>query len=80
METLSGKELYKLKKQKKENLLKATGKISKYLLYGAIGAAAISGLGWFIFSRPHLPPISLEGHIEEAPPARINEQPIPDSI
>lgn len=86
----SGKELYDLKKKQKEAARKkehrkgtfteAPKKISRYLLYGGIVVAVIGGLSWFISTRPNLPPISLENHVEQSPPAHILDRPIPDAI
>lgn len=87
---LSSKELYELRKRqkeeakkkdrRKETLAKAPKKIGKYSLYGLIGVAVIGGLGWFILTRPSLPPTSMEGHIEQSPPSHIVSQPIPENI
>lgn len=36
--------------------------------------------GWYISTRPNLPPTDTQGHIEESPQAHIVDAPIPDSI
>ena len=89
-EKLSGKELYELKKRqkgevtkkegRKEKLREAPEKVKHYILYAVIGAAIIGSLGWFIATRPHLPPTSQQNHSEQSPPAHIVTQPIPDII
>jgi len=85
-----GKELYELRKRqneeakkkevRKEKLSEAPKKIGRYILYAAVGVATIGGLGWFISSRPSLPPTSQQNHSEQSPPAHIVTQPIPDAI
>lgn len=89
-ENLQGKELYELKKrqkeetkkeeQRKEILTEAPKKIGRYLLYGGIVIAVIGGLGWFATNRPSLPPISMQGHIEQSPPGHIVDKPIQENI
>ena len=44
-----------------------------------VGGVVIA-LGWFVMSRPSLPPTSMQGHIEQSPPAHILTQPIVDKI
>lgn len=87
---LSSKELYELRKKQKEEarkkearkaaLSEAPKKIGRYLLYGGIVVAIIGGLGWFISTRPNLPPTTAQGHTEDAPQAHIIDSPIPDSM
>jgi len=87
---LSGKELYEFQKKQKETakknehrkeiLQEAPRKIGKYLLYSVIGVVAIGGLGWFISTRPSLPPTTAQNHTEDMPQAHITDQPIPDSM
>ncbi len=89
-ENLQGKELYELKKQQKEEARKketrkvtlneAPKRIGHYLLYGGIAFAIIGGLGWFISTRPNLPPITDQGHTEDMPQSHITDSPIPDSM
>lgn len=86
----SSKELYELRKrqkeearkkeQRKETLTEAPKKIGKYLLYGLIGVAVIGGLGWFVSTRPSLPPTTAQNHSEDMPQAHIADTPIPDSM
>lgn len=45
-----------------------------------IVGGGIFALGWYATTRPNLPPISLEGHIEQSPPAHILDQPISGAI
>jgi hypothetical protein len=45
-----------------------------------IGVGVIGGLGWFIASRPNLPPTTIQGHIEQSPPSHIVSRPIPENI
>lgn len=87
---LGGKELYELRKRqkeearkkehKKETLTEAPKKIGKYLLYFLIGAALLGGIGWFITTRPNLPPTTAQGHTEDMPQTHITDQQIPDSM
>ncbi len=87
---LSGKELYELKRRQKEGIQKkemrkaipskTPKKIGRYLLYGGIVVAVVVGLGWFIATRPNLPPITDQGHIESVPLAHITDTSIPDNI
>jgi hypothetical protein len=87
---LKGKELYELRKKQKqlekqkakqqEKLKEAPKKIGRLIVYGIIGVGAVGGLGWFIASRPNLPPTTIQGHIEQSPPAHIVSQPIPENI
>lgn len=85
-----GKELYELKKGQKEEarkkearrekLVEAPKRIGRYVLYGAAGIAIIGMLGWFLATRPSLPPTTQQNHSEESPPAHIVTVPIPDVI
>ena len=87
---LSGKELYELQKKQKEEAKKkerrketpqeAPKKIGKYLFYSAIGITVVGGLGWFISTRPSLPPTTAQNHTEDMPQAHITDQPIPDRM
>jgi len=40
----------------------------------------IGGIGWYVVTRPNLPPIDMTGHIEENPPAHILDTEMPESI
>lgn len=88
-----GKELYELKRKKKEEsrkkehrketLTEVPRKIGRYLLYSLIGVGIVGGLGWFIATRPtplRLSPATMQGHIEESPKAHIVDAPIPNAI
>lgn len=87
---LGGKELYELRKKqkeetggrerRKEQLSKTPKKIGKYLLYAIGGIVIIGGIGWFLSSRPNLPPTTIENHSEDSPPAHILTEPISDRI
>lgn len=87
---LSGKELYEFQKKQKEEswkkemrkaaLSETPKKIGRYLLYGGIAFAIIGGLALFLSTRLNLPPISLQNHVEQSPPAHILDQPIPEAI
>ncbi|MEK7104921.1 MAG: hypothetical protein AAB868_02690 [Patescibacteria group bacterium] len=87
---LGGKELYELKRkqkeeskkqeQRKEALNEAPKKIGKYFLYTVIGLGVIGGIGWFISTRPSLPPTLDQGHTEDMPQTHITDIPIPDSM
>ena len=87
---LKGKELYELKKKQKEQVKKgerrkdklseAPKKIGQYILYAIIGIGVIGLLGWFISSRPNLPPTTMEGHVERSPLSHILDQSIQENI
>ena len=87
---LDGKEFYELKRkqkeeskkreQRKEVLGEAPKKIGRYLLYSLIGIGIVGGLGWFIGTRPNLPPTTDLGHTEDMPQAHIVTEPMPDNI
>lgn len=78
----SKKERRLLRKQQrlKESQLKIRQqKIKKFsVVVGVIliGIAIIIGLGWIISQREILPPITMEGHIEQSPPAHILDRPM----
>jgi len=55
-------------------------KVIKIIIGCLVVGGALGTLGWFIVSRPNLPPTSMQGHIEENPPAHIVTQPIPDVV
>jgi len=85
-----GKDLYEeRKKQKEQNkkkerrekkLSEAPKKLGRYIFYILIAALIVGGLGWFVASRPNLPPTTMQGHIEQSPPSHIVNTPIPDNI
>ena len=54
--------------------------IVRYFPYVLLTAIVVIGLGWFISARPHLPPTTMQKHIESSPSAHIISKPIPDSI
>lgn len=79
-------ERYQLKQQQKEEerktahrkrLVKKTVNIALIIL---VAGGAIWGLGWFISTRPSLPPTTAQGHSEDMPQAHISDQPISDSM
>lgn len=90
LENINGKELYEQKKREKEALKnqerqkekmsRAPKKIGKYLFYIIIAGVIIGGLGWFITTRPSLPPTSSANHSERSPLSHIVTQPIPEVI
>ncbi|MCH8741541.1 cupredoxin domain-containing protein [Patescibacteria group bacterium] len=87
---LSGKELYDLEKKqreetkkgerRKEKLSEAPKKISRYFFYIFIGVGVIGLFGWFIANRSNLPPMTMQGHIEQSPPSHILDKRIPENI
>jgi len=87
---LKGKKLYEHKKGKKEVFKKKQKKIKKLKNFqkkaivsvAVIGGVIVLGAGlfWLISSRPNLPTISSQGHIEASPPSHIVTNPIPVSI
>lgn len=62
-----------------KNSVNWKGLVTKILLI-IIGLLAISGIGWYMVTRPNLPPIDMAGHIEENPPAHILNTEMPESI
>jgi len=77
------KQLKKLRKQgerqsaqRKQTAQKAIT-IAVFIL---IGGGALFGLGWFLTSRPSLPPTVMQNHVEQSPPSHIMAEPIPDRI
>ena len=40
----------------------------------------IGGIVWYIKSQPTLPPIDIEGHVEQSPPSHISDQEMPEPI
>lgn len=87
---LQGKELYELRKRqkeqarnkegRKETLKQAPKKIAKYSIYAVIILVVVGGIGWFISTRPSMPPTIAQGHTENMPDAHITDTPIPDSM
>ena len=85
-EQLSKQERRRLKKereqqerkseQRKRTMKKAVNVAVIILIVGG----GIFALGWFVVSRPSLPPTSQQNHSEQSPPAHIVTQPIPDAI
>lgn len=65
---------------RKKELSEAPKKIGAYFLYGAVGIGIVGGIGWFIATRPSLPPTTMQGHIEESPKAHISDTPISEAI
>lgn len=45
-----------------------------------VALAVVGAGGWWLQSRPSLPPIDMSGHIERWPPWRILSEPIPEII
>ncbi len=82
---LSKQERYQLKKRRKEGEHKIARrqrlfkKAANAVLVVSIAGGAIFGLGWFISTRPSLPPTTAQGHTEDMPQAHVGGQPIPDS-
>ena len=64
----------------KERLYQNYKIIVRYFPYVLLTAIVVIGLGWFISARPHLPPTTMQKHIESSPSAHIISKPIPDSI
>lgn len=84
--TLTKKERKQMRREerKKEHNKERNKQTTKNITTIAIAVLVVGGvvfaLGWFIASRPNLPPTSMQNHIEESPPAHIVTQPIPDKI
>lgn len=83
---LSKKERNKLRRQEKLEVQETIArqrrikKIVRLTAWGIFGVALIGGFGWFISTRPNLPPTNMQGHIEENPKTHIVDDPIPDNI
>ncbi len=82
----SKQELYQLKRLQKEEKLKIAHrkrlakKAVNVVLIILIAGGAIFGLGWFVLTRPSLPPTNAQGHTEDMPQSHVSYQPIPDSM
>lgn len=81
---LSGRESYKFlkkqKNQKRSGVSEIPKKIGKYSLYAVIVVIVMGGFGWFVATRPNLPPTNMQGHIESSPIAHIIGEPMPENI
>lgn len=87
---LGGKALYEIRRKQRKDAAKketravalsnAPKKIGAYILYGAVSAMIIGGFGWYVLTRPNLPPTTMAGHAEESPKSHISDVPIPENI
>lgn len=75
LEKLEGK----LPSQKTEVFSKVTGILIKFM-FGLAVVAIIAGAGWYITTRPNLPPIDMAGHIEQNPESHILSATMPEPI
>ena len=83
---LTKKERRRLEKKReqdvrqKEQRKNATQKFISITAIILIGGGGLFSLGWFLLSRPNLPPTVMQNHVEQSPPSHIVSQPIPDRI
>ncbi len=70
----------KMEARQSESRKRRLRKISSWALGIAFTLVAVGGSGWFMVTRPSLPPTSMQGHIEDMPAAHITDTPIPDRI
>ncbi len=66
--------------RRSEQRKRLTKKTLNAALVVLIAGGAIFGLGWYISTRPNLPPTTAQGHTEDMPQSHITDQPIPDSM
>ena len=82
----SSKELYDLKKKEKEDSRRKDGtqrkvkKTGKGFLYLLVLVGVIFLIYTFSKNVKHLPPTSMQNHIEQSPPSHIVAKPIPGNI
>ena len=73
---LTKKERKQLKKQRKqgerqaEHRKQTAQKAITIAVFVCIGGAVLFGLGWFLISRPSLPPTVMQNHVEQSPPSQ----------
>jgi len=89
-QSLSSKELYHQKKEKrdrerqrknvKDKTTRKGKKVGKGLIYTVITIVVVGVVVWLFTLVPSLPPTSQENHIEESPAAHILTTAIPDPI
>jgi hypothetical protein len=65
------------KKEQRNRKMKKARNAATIVLFVSGG---IFALGWYVVSRPSLPPISTQNHSEQSPPSHIVSRPIPDAI
>ncbi len=74
----------KEKERKQERAQEKRRRLFKKLLIIVPVVIVVGGvialIGWFLSSRPNLPPTDMQGHIEENPKAHIVTEPIPVNI
>lgn len=61
------------------NSISWKGTLTKIVLV-FFGILFFGGIGWYVNTRPNLPPIDMEGHVEQNPPSHISDQEIPEAI
>lgn len=82
----SKQERRRLKKERqreertREQRKRTVKKAMRVALVILVAGGAIFGFGWFITTRPSLPPTSMQGHTEDMPSAHTVDTPIPDSM
>lgn len=55
------------------------GLLTKFLFILS-GIALVGGITLFIKTRPNLPPMDIEGHVEQNPPSHISDREMPEPI
>ncbi|OGK57860.1 hypothetical protein A3I50_02325 [Candidatus Roizmanbacteria bacterium RIFCSPLOWO2_02_FULL_37_9] len=69
----------KLLPDKKANSFQWNGTVTKFFI-GLFVLLIVGGVIWITKSQPNLPPIDMEGHIEQNPPSHISDQEMPEPI
>jgi len=70
----------KREERRREEHKNKTQKLVSIAVVILIGGGGLLGLGWFLLSRPLLPPTVMQNHVEQSPPSHIMTVPIPDRI
>ncbi len=77
------KYLRKLEKKLGDNgktKLKSYNSLFLKLAAGLFVILAIGGFAWYVLSQPDLPPMDMQGHIEQNPESHIMDSAIPDAV
>lgn len=84
--SLTKKERHTLQQQEKqeqrhrEQRMRQMKKAVKILAALLVVGGGIAALVWYASIQPNLPPTSMQGHVEENPPAHITNQPLADAV
>ena len=69
----------KLQPDKNINSFQWKSIVTKFSL-GLAVLLIVGGVIWYIKSQPNLPPIDMEGHVEQNPPSHISDQEMPEPV